>query len=175
MKILPKIRSIASFAIMLAFGLASSLAYTQEEKKSEKDFALKVVTVTGFRSSLVQGRDLKRNAVGSQNSIVAEDIADFPDLNSAESLQRIPGVTISRDNGEGRQITLRGLGAGFTRTQLNGMEALATNASILDSRGSVSRTRSFDFNIFASELFSRVDVYKPYAAKQDEGGIAGTV
>jgi iron complex outermembrane receptor protein len=110
-----------------------------------------------------------------QDVIVAEDIAAFPDLNLAESLQRIPGMTISRDAGEGRQIALRGLGPDFTRTQLNGMEVSASTASGFDNRGSVSRTRAFDYSIFASELFNRVTVRKSYAADQDEGGVAGTV
>ena len=133
------------------------------------------VVVTGFRGSLVQARDLKRLALGAQDVILAEDIAAFPDLNLAESLQRIPGVTISRDTGEGRQIALRGLGPDFTRTQLNGMEVSASTASGFDNRGSVSRTRAFDYSIFASELFNRVTVRKAYAVDEDEGGVAGTV
>ncbi len=84
-------------------------------------------------------------------------------------------MTISRDSGEGRQITLRGLGPDFTRTQLNGMEVLGNTASGMDNRGGVSRTRSFDYSLFASELFNRVTVQKSSAAEQDEGGIGGTV
>lgn len=133
------------------------------------------IIVTGYRESLRLAEDYKRAAVGSEDDILAQDIASFPDLNLAESLQRIPGVTINRDTGEGRQITLRGLGPDFTRTQLNGMEVLGNTASGMDNRGGVSRTRSFDFSLFASELFNRVSVQKSYAADQDEGGIAGTV
>lgn len=133
------------------------------------------VVVTGFRSSLLAARDLKRSATGTQDVIVADDIAAFPDLNLAESLQRVPGVAIMRDAGEGRQISLRGLGPDFTRTQLNGMEVLGNTSSGFDNRGSVSRTRSFDYSLFASELFNRVVVEKTYAAEQDEGGIGGTV
>jgi TonB-dependent receptor len=133
------------------------------------------VVVSGYRESLAAAHALKRDAVGTEDVIVAEDIAAFPDLNLAESLQRIPGVTINRDSGEGRQITLRGLGPDFTRTQLNGMEVLGNTASGMDNRGGVSRTRSFDYSLFASELFDRVTVQKSYAADQDEGGIGGTV
>ncbi|WP_298688631.1 TonB-dependent receptor [uncultured Sphingomonas sp.] len=133
------------------------------------------IVVSGYRESLRLAEDYKRNAVGSEDDILAQDIASFPDLNLAESLQRIPGVTITRDSGEGRQITLRGLGPDFTRTQLNGMEVLGNTASGMDNRGGVSRTRAFDFSLFASELFNRVSVQKSYAADQDEGGIAGTV
>lgn len=133
------------------------------------------VVVTGFRETLLHARDLKRRVAGAQEVILAEDIAAFPDLNLAESLQRVPGMTISRDTGEGRQIALRGLGPDFTRAQLNGMEVSASTASGMDNRGSVSRTRAFDYSIFASELFNKVTVWKSYAVDQDEGGIGGTV
>lgn len=133
------------------------------------------VVVTGFRATLSHARDIKRAVVDARDIILAEDIAAFPDLNLAESLQRVPGVTISRDAGEGRQIALRGLGPDFTRTQLNGMEVLSNTSSGFDNRGSVSRTRAFDYSIFASELFNRVTVRKSYTVDQDEGGIGGTV
>ncbi len=146
-------------------------AYAQESE----ELILEEIIVQGFRESLMKARDLKRDAIGSRDSIVAEDIADFPDLNLAESLQRIPGITITREGGEGRQISLRGLGPDFTTVELNGMQVLGNTSSPMDSRGAVSRTRAFDFNIFASELFNRIDVHKSYSADLDEGGIGGTV
>ena len=106
--------------------------------------------------------------------IVAEDIADFPDQNLAESLQRIPGVAIDRDAGEGRQITVRGLGGDFTRVRLNQLEALATTGGT-DSSGGANRSRAFDFNIFASELFNRLTVRKSASAEVDEGSLGATV
>ena len=137
--------------------------------------AVEEVVVTSYRQSLTKAQDIQRAAVGSENVIVADDIAAFPDLNLAESQQRIAGITITRDAGEGRQITLRGLGPDFTRTELNGMEVLSNTASGMDNRGNVSRTRAFDYSLFASELFDKAVVEKSYAAEQDEGGIAGTV
>jgi TonB-dependent receptor len=154
---------------------ASSVSTSTDLPPTPRDEPGSEVVVTGFRESLQEAHALKRNAVGSEDVIVAEDIAAFPDLNLAESLQRIPGVTINRDSGEGRQITLRGLGPDFTRTQLNGMEVLGNTASGMDNRGGVSRTRSFDYSLFASELFDRVTVLKSYSADTDEGGIGGTV
>jgi len=145
-----------------------------ESEQTKKD-DIESITITGFRSTLAKSKLYKRGAVGSQDSILAEDIGEFPDANLAESLQRIPGVSISRDSGEGRQISLRGLGPHFTRTRLNGMEALFTSDSGIDQRGGASRTRDFDFSVFASELFGRVDVLKSYQASLDEGGLAGTV
>lgn len=133
------------------------------------------IIVNGYRESLSLAQLRKKAATGSQEVIVAEDIAAFPDQNLAEALQRVPGVTISRDSGEGRQISLRGLGPDFTRTQLNGMEVLSNTASGLDSRSGASRTRSFDYSVFASELFNEVVVEKSYSADQEEGGIGGTI
>jgi iron complex outermembrane recepter protein len=134
-----------------------------------------VIIVRGFRKSLRQARDLKRLADISSDSIIAEDMSKFPDLNLAESLQRLPGVAIKREGGEGRRISLRGLGPDFTRVQMNGMEVLGNVDSPMDSRGQSSRDRAFDFNIFASELFSKVEVRKSFSAEQDEGGLAGTI
>ena len=141
----------------------------------QQEHAPEEVVVAGYRGSLQRAIDLKYAAVISQDSIVADDIAAFPDINLAESMQRIPGIAINRDSGEGRQITVRSLGPDFSRTQLNGMEVLSNTASGMDNRGLVSRTRSFDFSLFASELFTSVTVEKSYAAEEDEGGIAGTV
>ncbi|WP_286049992.1 TonB-dependent receptor [Rheinheimera sp. KL1] len=127
------------------------------------------------KALLPQANTLKREAMIAQDSLVADDITDFPALNLANSLLRLPGITINREWGEGRQISLRGLGPDFTRVQVNGMEALGTSSSPMDARGAVSRTRAFDFNIFASELFNQIDVKKSFSADQEEGGIAGTV
>ena len=133
------------------------------------------IVVTGFRASQANAITLKRKSNTVRESIVAEDIANFPDLNLAESLQRVPGLSITREAGEGRRINVRGMGSDFTRVQLNGMEVLSNSDSPMDSRYQNKRDRSFDFNIFASELFKRVDVEKTYEAVQDEGGMAGTV
>jgi iron complex outermembrane recepter protein len=132
------------------------------------------IVVTGFRGSLTAALGAKRNDNGIVDVIVAEDIADFPDQNLAESLQRIPGIAIDRDAGEGRQISVRGLGGDFTRVRLNQLEALATTGGT-DSSGGANRSRAFDFNVFASELFSRLTVRKSASAEVDEGSLGATV
>jgi TonB-dependent receptor len=166
----PMQRRAAIMPVAQATIIPSSLDQSGKDASDQPE-----IVVSGYRQSLKLAEDYKRRAVGSEDDILAQDIAAFPDLNLAESLQRIPGITITRDSGEGRQITLRGLGPDFTRTQLNGMEVLGNTSSGMDNRGAVSRSRSFDFSLFASELFNRVAVQKSYAAEQDEGGIAGTV
>jgi len=169
-------KNILSLSIAAALSVSTAAhAFAEEVSVDEADAIEVIEVVGGFRGSLIKARDLKRNALGSQDSIVAEDIADFPDLNLADSLQRIPGVTITREGGEGRQISLRGMGPDFTTVNINGMQGLATSASAMDSRNAVGRNRAFDFNVFASELFSEVTVKKSYQASLDEGGIGGNV
>lgn len=168
----PNIKTIllASAAVAIA-GTAPQAALAQEPSAESADG----IVVTGFRKALGDARDIKKESVIQKDVIVAEDMAKFPELNLAESLQRLPGVQITREAGEGRRISLRGLGSDFARVQLNGMEVLGNVDSAQDSRGQRTRDRAFDFNIFASELFSRVEVEKTFQAAQKEGGMAGTV
>ncbi len=164
-------------AVLIAFALsgASAIAQENDTNSSTPDAnAMEVIEVSGFRSSLNRSLMEKRTSVNNKESIVAEDIGKFPDLNIAESIQRVPGVAIGREGGEGRNITLRGLGPSFTRTTLNGMEVPASTDGT-DSGGGVNGGRGFDFNVFASELFNRVDIQKSPVASMEEGGIAGTV
>lgn len=152
-----------------------SLAGQETELFQDEGVTLDVVEVAGTRATLAKSRDFKKGSRIISDSIIAEDIAKFPDLNLAESLQRLPGVAINREAGEGRRVSLRGLGPDFTRVQLNGMEVLGNVDSPQDSRGQRSRDRAFDFNIFAAELFNRLEIRKSFDASQNEGGLAGTI
>ncbi|MEJ1968150.1 MAG: TonB-dependent receptor [Rhizomicrobium sp.] len=135
---------------------------------------VETVVVTGFRGSLDRALDVKRGALDSSDTILAEDIAKFPDLNLSESIQRIPGIALARDEGEGREIQVRGLNATFTRVRINGMEAMST-VGAEDSQGGTNRGRAFDFNVFASDLFSAITVHKTASADIEEGSLGATV
>ncbi|MNU92649.1 catecholate siderophore receptor CirA [compost metagenome] len=135
---------------------------------------LDAVTVTGYRASVEKALDIKRGEAGVVDAIVAEDIGKFPDSNLAESLQRIPGVVITRDGGEGRNISVRGLGPDFTRVRINGLEALSTVGSS-DGQGGTNRGRGFDFNVFASDLFTQLIARKTASADVEEGSLGATV
>jgi len=126
------------------------------------------------RGRRLQALKLKRNRNGPVDAILAEDIADFPARNPAEAIQRIPGVAIDRDAGEGRSLTVRGLSSDFTRTRINGMEAQATTGAT-DSSGGANRGRGFDFNVFASELFNSITVRKSASAETEEGSLGATI
>lgn len=123
-----------------------------------------VIVVSGYRQSLERAIDLKRETIGFSDSIVATDIADFPEQNLSEALQRVPGVTIERDKGLGTRVNVRGLPTEFTHVTIND---LAT--------ASGSGGRDVEFDMFASELIQTVTVYKSPTAAQEEGGIAGSV
>ena len=169
---------VARFKSALLVGSAlilPSVANAQDVSEDAADDAAAssdtVIIVSGFRASLNAAVDAKRDAIGQVDVIVAEDIAKFPDTNLAESLQRVPGVAIERDAGEGRQITVRGLGAQFTRVRVNGMETIATSVD----GASFNRDRAFDFNVFASELFNSIVVNKTASAALDEGSLGAVI
>ncbi len=165
-------------SVRAVLGLASmsivAISAQAQEAQPQKTDSLEEVVVTGFRESLNLALSDKRDAIGAVDAIRAEDIADFPDLNLAESIQRIPGVAISRDAGEGRTISVRGLSPEFTRVRLNGIEAMSANGGT-DAAGGTNRGRGFDFNTFASELFNSIVVHKSASAELEEGSLGATV
>ncbi len=91
------------------------------------------------------------------DSITAEDVGKLPDNNLAEALQRVPGVQISRTNGEGQQISIRGMGPSFARVLLDGMPVSAASEGSVDQQ---ARNREFDFDLLPSEIFSMLQVSK---------------
>lgn len=160
--------------LALSIGLVLSGTTLAQDPAPTAATDLDTVTVTGYRASVEKALDIKRSESGVVDAIVAEDIGKFPDLNLAESLQRVPGVVITREAGEGRNISVRGLGPDFTRVRINGMEALTT-VGAGDQSGGTNRGRGFDFNVFASDLFSQLIVRKTASADVEEGSLGATV
>lgn len=136
------------------------------EPSEDEALLLEEIVVVGLRASLEAGRDLKRDDVRVVDTIVAEDIAQFPQKNLSEAIQRISGVQIRRDfaGGVGNEISIRGLAPEYTQTTINGQSA-----------PSGSDSRSFNFNVLPAELFRSVEVSKSPNASMEEGGIGGTV
>lgn len=163
-------RGLLGGAALIALGNPAALAQTTSA--SDDVVTLDVIVVTGVRASLEQGLDIKRSSDAFVDALVAEDFAEFPDANLGEALQRIPGITVERQDGgsqsnavgEGATINVRGLGPNFTRTEINGMTA--PNAG---------QDRGFGFNILSSDLFASAVVRKSLTAADNEGGLAGTV
>lgn len=145
-----------------------------------QDEAIEEVVVTGIRDSLETSMNIKRNSSGVVDAITAEDIGKFPDTNLAESLQRITGVSISRVNGEGSEVTVRGFGAINNMVTLNGrmMPAGGVFGGGSGAGGTVGKSaasRAFDFANLAAESIRGVEVYKTGRADHTTGGIGATI
>ncbi|MDR7048945.1 TonB-dependent receptor [Duganella sp. 3397] len=131
------------------------------------------VEVSGYRNSLISSAKDKKEAVGFQDSINAEDFGKFPDKNIAESLSRIPGVGVSRDvTGEGMNIQIRGLGSSFTKILLNNAQIAVASSGPVDGQNS---NREVDLDLLPTDLFTKLTVSKSPTASMLEGGAAGVV
>ncbi|ABL99604.1 TonB-dependent receptor [Shewanella amazonensis SB2B] len=166
-------RLSATLAAILGVG-AIPLAWAADDATPEADGvvaaqnaseeAIEVIEIRGIRGSLYRSMDLKRGANGVVDAISAEELGKFPDTNLAESLQRITGVTVSRANGEGSQITVRGFGPEFNLITLNGRQMPGTGY-----------TRSYNLENLSSEGVKTLEVVKTARADVPTGGLGGTV
>lgn len=159
-------KQVSKFKLMpLALAIASAFSSTPVWAEQVDEAAdVEVIQVTGIRSSLTESMSLKKHASSIQDSIVAEDIGKFPDQNVAESLQRISGVMISRTNGEGSKVTVRGMGPKFNAVKVNNRTIATTD-----------RGREFDFQTLPSELISGADVIKTSRANIAEGSLGAYI
>lgn len=162
-----------SLALILSAGTPSVFAQEEADANdaAKKHEDAEVVHVTGIRGSLIKSTDMKRNAQGVVDAINSEDIGKFPDTNLAESLQRITGVAISRQNGEGSKVSVRGWGPDYNLVTLNGRQMPAASIEAT----SASSSRSFDFANLASEAVAAVEVYKTSMARLPTGGIGSVI
>ena len=134
---------------------------------------VQTVKVTGYRGSLESSARDKKEAIGFQDSIFAEDLGKFPDSNIAESLNRIPGVQVSRDiTGEGVNVQIRGLGTSFTKVLLNGAPIAVASTGSTDSQNT---NREVDLDLLPTDLFTKLTVSKSPTGSLLEGGAAGVV
>ena len=161
--------SISSFCV-LGLPLVAPLAFAQQDA-AKQDLIEEIVVEGSYSKSLQSALETKRTAVGVVDAIAAEDIGEFPAQNIAEALQRVTGVSIVRDRGEGVYVRVRGLGSNFQVTSLNN-RAMAVNENV---RTSGQFGRQFRFDTLPAELVAGVDVIKSPTAALDEGAIGGTV
>jgi iron complex outermembrane receptor protein len=164
-----------SLAVLAAL-TSSHGAFAQEaaatKKTGQEDVS--VIVVTGIAGSVESSLNQKRRSTNMVEAITAEDIGKFPDTNLSESLQRVPGVTLERNNtGDGSAINLRGLGPQFTTVTINGMTGVSSGTD--NNFGNSNGSRGFNFEILPSELFTNAVINKTVNATQIEGGLAGVV
>jgi iron complex outermembrane receptor protein len=169
----------------ICFGGASTLTLSALSAPSNAagatdtaDNELNEITVTGYRASIQQSLDIKRDSDGIIDAISAEDIGKFPDANLATAMERIPGVSVSRgavglggggtgtSTGAATQITVRGFGPSFNETLYDGRQ-------VPTALGNVSR--GFDFNAVGSDFVNQVDIMKTPDSTLSSGAIGATV
>ena len=163
-------RSVKAACLSTTLGAAAIASLSASAQEAPSADAIEVIQVSGIRSSNKENLNNKRYANSIIDAINAEDIGKFPDMNVAESLQRIPGVTIQRQFGEGAGVSIRGAGLDLTLTTLNGQNVASTGWFVLEPA-----KRSFNYELLPSELVGKLEVYKSSQADLAEGGVGGTV
>jgi iron complex outermembrane recepter protein len=159
-------------AVALAlFGQAAAV-HAQAAAPSQQTANIEEVVVTGIRASIRESLETKRESAMVVEAITSEDVGKFPDKNVAEALQRVAGVTISRDFGEGERVSIRGTAPNLNRTLLNGHAIATADWFVLDQ---LAATRSFNYLMLPTEVIGATEVYKGSQADIEEGGIGGTV
>ncbi|WP_292035294.1 MULTISPECIES: TonB-dependent receptor [unclassified Brevundimonas] len=124
------------------------------------------VVVTGvITDSVARSLNQQKNADGTINVLSADAIGRYPDPNVAESLQRVPGIAIQRDQGEGRYINVRGAPSAFTAVSVDGVAVPAVDPG----------TRAVDLDTLPSDIVSNIEVSKTLLPSQDADSIAGAV
>jgi iron complex outermembrane recepter protein len=140
---------------------------------------LQEVVVTGIRYSLEKSLEEKRTANSVIDVVTAEDIGKMPDKNIADSLQRVPGITISSAGAseggfdENDRVSMRGTNPSLTQTLINGHNVAAGDWFVLNQTSTVGR--SVSYTLLPSELVSSIVVHKSSEADLVEGGVAGSI
>src|SRR4030095_3761312 len=159
-------------AAAVTLALSGQTATVLAAQSTNSNQQIEEVVVTGIRGSLRQSLETKRESVGVVDALKAEDVGNSPDKTLAEALQRVPGIVISRDFGEGERVNLRGLAATLTRTTLNGHTLATADWFILDQ---LNTTRSFNYLMLPADVIGQLKVTKSPSADLEEGGIGGTI
>ena len=152
----------AALLIPSAITLATLPVMAQESDNNQD--TVEVIEVRGLISSLKRSFSDKKEALIVSDGIAAEDLGKFPDQNVAESLQRITGVSIDRNGGEGQLISVRGFGPQFNLVTVNGRQMATERAG-----------REFSFDTLAAELIAGADIYKTSLAENQSGGIGSFI
>jgi iron complex outermembrane receptor protein len=158
-------RRLARTALITAVSidlLAIALPATAQDNPPGEDEGLETIVVRGVRGAQEAAIDIKRNSSEILDSIVMEDIGKLPDVTITDALQRVPGIQISRDAGEGSFVSIRG--APQVMATMNG-ERFITAENILDS--------TVSFEDIPASLITGVNVYKSQSANLVDGGLGG--
>ncbi|HET8774318.1 MAG TPA: TonB-dependent receptor plug domain-containing protein, partial [Thermoanaerobaculia bacterium] len=160
-------------AVALCWGSASSgQEQTQQPQSDQVEPVAEEITVVGIADSLREAVKVKHESAAIVDAVAAKDVNKLPDKNLAEAVQRVPGVVINREFGEGERVSLRGVAPNLVHTTVNGHNVAVADWFVLEQ---LAATRSFNYLLLPSELIGLLTVYKSPTAELDEGGIGGTI
>jgi TonB-dependent receptor len=167
-------------ASALSLGLAMATVHTAQAADAPAAAAPEdsaVVVVHGFRASLQSALAAKKASDLPMESVAPEDIGKMPDVNVAESLQRLPGIQIDRNEGHGTSVLIDGLRQNLTTLNgsvfLTGKEFYVSGEAANGGNGANALYSSLEG--VPSEEVGRIDVYKSPNASLTEGGLGGIV
>lgn len=138
---------------------------TQDAELSFTTLEGEVVTVTAQAQGQISAinQQLSSNTI---KNVVAEDrIREIPDVNAAESVGRLPGISIVRSGGEGQKVSIRGMSPKYNVMMVNGVRMQSTDRD----------DRSVDLNMISSNMLSGIEVTKALTADMDADAVGGTV
>src|SRR5262245_40659137 len=178
-----RVRNLLVWLVPILLCCAAPLAAQQPAVPAQEEPAQKppdeatekieeTITVVGIAEALTEAVEVKRESDAIVDAIVAEDVGKLPDKNLAEAVQRVPGVVINREFGEGERVSLRGVAPNLVHTTVNGHNVAVADWFVLEQ---LAATRSFNYLLLPSEIIGLLKVYKSPTADLDEGGIGGTI
>lgn len=129
------------------------------------DEADEQVLVIGQGASLNKALNKQRSSNSITNIVNADAIGQYPDANTSEALQRLPGVSVENDQGEGRFVRIRGLGANFNSVTINGAHVPSPNAG----------ERAVALDTVPSDLLESLEVTKTLTPDMDADSLGGTI
>ncbi len=152
---------------------ATSAKLSSERKRDDE---IERIEVIGYAGSVERSLASKRFAYGVIDSIIAEDIGKMPDDNVAEAMQRMTGISIDRDGGEGTTISIRGLSPELNQVSINGQTVGGTGSWDPDSGDLNSGgAGGVNFSNMSADMLSRIEVIKTPSANTVEGSLGGRV
>lgn len=159
----------ALMPIMLSSVAIADESLAKKAKKEKED--MEIIEVKSFKDSVASSLNNKRGANSIIDAINADDVGNFPDSNVAESLQRLPGISIERSlDGSGEGVSIRGFGSGKNLALVNGQQWTSSAFNLENGLG-----RGNNFGLLPSTIISRLEVYKSPEARLQEGGVGGVV
>lgn len=160
----------------LAIAFASSAAFAQQandtaEENTEFDAALEEIYVEGVRGADLNARASERSKDNFSSVVTQDDAGNFSDQNAAELLRRMPGITLQKSEGEGKFVSLRGLGPGMVSVRMDG--GVLANAG--GGSNGDAEDRAFSLDGLPTDVLSAIEVNKTLTPDMDLDAIGGSI